>query len=317
MTRQLRNEPLKVDAATVWRPSCSLDALRVRAEMLGITRRFFAEREVLEVQTPCLGRHTVTDPAIESLRLAAEGRFLQTSPEYHMKRLLAAGAPSIYQIAPAFRRGEAGRWHNPEFTLLEWYRLGFDAERLMAEVAELVDALLGPGRYEQRTYAALLQGRFGIDAADQDAIRACARDLGLGAGDLGEATDLLAADAVAAVDAERVFVTAYPAEQAALARVAADGTAARFELVVQGVEVANGYDELTDAKALQARFAHDLRERRRRDLPAVTPDPALVVAQEHGLPACAGVAMGFDRLVALRLGAPGVAAALAFDWRRA
>ena len=317
MTRQLRNEPLKVDAATTWRPSCSLDALRVRAELLGITRRFFAEREVLEVQTPCLGRHTVTDPAIESLRLAAEARFLQTSPEYHMKRLLAAGAPSIYQIAPAFRRGEAGRWHNPEFTLIEWYRLGFDAARLMAEVAELVDALLGPGHYEQRTYAALLQERFGIELTDEDAIRACAHGLGLGEGDLAEATDLLVADAVAAVDAERVFVTAYPAEQAALARLAADGTAARFELVVQGVEVANGYHELTDAAALQARFAQDLRERRRRDLPAVTPDPALVAAQEHGLPACAGVAMGFDRLVALRLGVPGVAEAMAFDWRRA
>lgn len=306
-----------MDAAAAWRPSCSLAALRTRAKMLGTVRRFFADRDVLEVQTPCVGRHTVTDPAIDSVPLADGERFLQTSPEYHMKRLLAAGAPSIYQIAPAFRRGEAGRWHNPEFTLIEWYRLGFDAERLMAEVAALVDALLGPGDYQRRTYAALLEHRFGVRTDDHAGIRACARRLGLASGHLAEALDLLVADAVAGVDAERVFVTAYPADQAALARLDARGTAARFELVVKGLEVANGYDELTDANALQARLAHDARRRRRTGLPAVTPDAALIAAQRHGLPACAGVAVGFDRLLALRLGAKRVAEALAFDWQRA
>ena len=306
-----------MDAAAAWRPSCSLAALRTRAEMLGAARRFFAERDVLEVQTPCLGRHTVTDPAIDSLPLAAEKRFLQTSPEHHMKRLLAAGAPSIYQIAPAFRRGEAGRWHNPEFTLIEWYRLGFDAPQLMAEAAALVDALLGPGRYDRRTYAALLEGRFGVATDDHAGIRTCARRLGLASGDLAEALDLLVADAVAGLGAARVFVTAYPADQAALARLDADGTAARFELVVNGVEVANGYHELTDANALQTRLADDARRRRRTGLSAAVPDPALIAAQRHGLPACAGVAVGFDRLVALRLGATCVAHALTFDWQRA
>ena len=284
--------------------------------MLAAVRRFFAARDVLEVQTPLVGRHTATDPAIDSVRVA-DGGFLQTSPEHHMKRLLAAGAPSIYQIGPAFRRGEAGRWHNPEFTLVEWYRLGCNAERLMDEVAELVDALLGAGRYQRRTYAALLQERFGVDVDNKRAIVAAARALGLQGDDVGDAADLLVADAVAGVDAERVFVTAYPAEQAALARCNADGTAARFELVVRGLEVANGYDELTDADELRARMAADAERRRTKNLPPVVPDAALLAAQRHGLPACAGVALGFDRIVALRLGAQSVAEALAFDWLRA
>ena len=284
--------------------------------MLAAARKFFADRGVMEVQTPLAGHHTVTDPAIASVPLA-DGRFLQTSPEHHMKRLLAAGAPSIYQIAPAFRHGEAGRWHNPEFTLIEWYRLGFDAERLMAEVAELVDALLGPAHYERRTYARLLQDRFGVDAADHGAIVAHARGLGLQGDDAGDAADLLVAQAVAAIDAERVFITAYPGEQAALARRNADGTAARFELVVRGLEIANGYDELTDAEELETRMGADAERRRAKGLSPVAPDAALLAAQQHGLPACAGVALGFDRLVALRLGAKTLAEALTFDWLRA
>ena len=284
--------------------------------MLAAARGFFAAREVLEVQTPLVGRHTVTDPAIASVPLA-DGGFLQTSPEHHMKRLLAAGAPSIYQIAPAFRHGETGRWHNPEFTLIEWYRLGFDAERLMAEVRALVDALLGPATYQRRTYAQLLHDRFGVDTADHGAIVAHARSLGLQGDDPSDAADLLIADAVAALDAERVFVTAYPGEQAALARRNADGTAARFELVVRGLEVANGYDELTDAEELETRMAADAERRQQRGLPPVAPDAALLAAQQHGLPACAGVAVGFDRLVALRLGAETLAEAITFDWPRA
>lgn len=284
--------------------------------MLAAVRSFFADRDVMEVQTPLVGRHTVTDPAIASVPLA-DGGFLQTSPEHHMKRLLAAGAPSIYQIAPAFRHGEAGRWHNPEFTLIEWYRLGFDTGLLMVEVAALVDALLGPAHYERRTYTWLLQDRFGVDAADHGAIVEHARRLGLQGDDIGDAADLLVADAVAAIDAERVFITAYPGDQAALARRNADGTAARFELVVRGLEIANGYDELTDAEELETRMAADVQRRSARDLPPVIPDAALLAAQQHGLPICAGVALGFDRLVALRLGAKTLAEALTFDWLRA
>ena len=301
---------------TDWRPSCSVPALRARAALTDEVRGFFAERGVLEVQTPVLGRHTVTDPAIDSLR-CEDGGYLQTSPEYHMKRLLAAGAPSIYRIGPAFRRGEAGRWHNPEFTMVEWYRLGFDAPRLMDEVAELVNAALGEAPYRQLAYADILRRRFGIDHDDAKAVLDGAERLGLPAGsNLADARDLLLADALAAIGG-RVFVTRFPAAQAALARLNDDGCAERFELVCDGLELANGYHELTDAKQLQSRMTADAATRRRRGLAGVAADEALLAAHRHGLPECAGVALGFDRLLALRLKASSLAETLPFDWRRA
>lgn len=291
-------------------------ALRARAELLAAARRFFAARGVLEVQTPALGRAGVTDPAIANLT-AAGGRFLQTSPEYHMKRLLAAGAPSIYQIAPAFRAGERGRWHNPEFTLLEWYRLGFDAERLMDEVAALVDALLGPGDYQHRTWDELIAGAIGGDDISPRRLVRAARRLGFAGGGPAAAADLVLADAIRALGAGRVFVTGYPVDQAALARLGPDGRAARFELVVRGIEVANGYHELADGEELERRLTAAAGERARRRLPAIALDTALLAAHRHGLPDCAGVAMGLDRLLALKLGARSLAEVLAFDWQRA
>ena len=314
---QPADEPAADEQAQgLWRPSCGIETLHARAALLDASRRFFAERGVLEVQTPALGGAGVTDPAIESLRIQG-GRFLQTSPEYHMKRLLAAGAPSIYQIAPAFRRDENGRWHNAEFTLLEWYRLGFDADRLMDETAELVNALLGPAPYRRVTFGELLRARFGDRAGSPTALVAEARALGLRGHDVDAARDLLVADAIAELDADRVFVTRYPAEQAALARLDEDGCAARFELVVNGLEVANGYHELQDAKELRTRMERDAAERAKRGLPAVAPDPALIAAHRHGLPDCAGVAVGIDRLLALKLGVDSLGEVLAFDWRRA
>ena len=303
-----------------WRPSCELDTLRVRAAMLAATRRFFADRDVLEVQTPVLGRHTVTDPAIASWHTADDQRFLQTSPEYHMKRLLAAGAPSLYQIGPAFRHGEVGRWHNPEFIMIEWYRLGFDAKQLMDEVAALVDVLLGDGGYRTLSCADLLRQRFGFALATVDAatLRQLAGEAGLGSdASADEALDWLLAEALNAARAERIFVTDFPASMAALARLNEDGSAARFELVVHGLEIANGYHELADADELAARLVADRERRRRRGLPAIAADEMLLAAQRHGLPDCAGVAVGFDRLVALKLDADSIADTLAFDWRRA
>ena len=299
-----------------WRPSCALTVLHERGRMLGAIRAFFATRDVLEVQTPVLGRHTVADPALDSM-VAAAGRYLQTSPEHHMKRLLAAGAPSIYQIAPAFRDGEAGRWHNPEFTMLEWYRLGFDAQSLMQEVAALVDALLGDARYEHRTCADLLGTHFGIDINDTDALLDVGRALGLTDPRLDEAADLALAEALAALAPRRVFVTGFPPALAALARIGPDGYAERFELVIDGVEIANGYHELADAEELSARMDQDARRRRARGRPPVAADARLLAAHRHGLPDCAGVAVGVDRLLALKLGLPSLADALAFSWDRA
>ncbi len=308
---------------TDWRPSATIDALRIRAAMLRETREFFARRGVTEVHTPALGIATVTDPAIDSMCTSvpgAPGRYLQTSPEYHMKRLLAAGAPSIYQIGPVFRAGERGRWHNPEFTMLEWYRLGFDAARLIAEVADLVDALLGPATYERQSHADLINARFGIDAnADDPSVYLeAARGLGLGT-DAGmeDALDLLLAESIASSTARRLFITDFPPRLAALARIGPDGMAARFELAVEGIEVANGYGELCDPDELEARMDDDRRCRRAAGRPDVAADQRLLAAQRQGLPDCAGVAVGFDRLVALRLGMSSVAEAMSFDWERA
>lgn len=312
--------PTGLDSDAQWRPSCAVDALQARAGILRATREFFAARGVLEVQTPVLGAATVTDPAVESLFVGAARRYLQTSPEYHMKRLLAAGAPSIYQIGPVFRAGEQGRWHNPEFTMLEWYRLGFDSGQLMDEVAALVDVLLGAAAYERRTYAELIGTRFGgkvqVDDAGACLEAACALGLDREAG-IEDALDLLLAEAIASSRERRLFVTGFPARLAALARVGPDGMAARFELVVEGVELANGYHELCDASELEVRMAADTRRRQSSGRVAVAADARLVAAQRRGLPGCAGVALGFDRLVALRLGMSGVSEAMSFDWERA
>ena len=282
--------------------------------MLRDIRTFFAELDVLEVETPLLGRRTTTDPAIDSL--ASGERWLQTSPEHHMKRLLAAGAPSIFHLGAVFRAGEAGRWHNPEFTMLEWYRRGFDAAALMAEVAALVDRLLGPADYQRRSCSEILEARFGSACMEPGEAEAKALELGLAAQSAGDATDLLLAEALSTLSG-RCFVTKFPPTMAALAAMDVDGRALRFELVVDGLEVANGYRELQDAAELARRIAADNAQRVRRGRGAVEADAALVAAHQHGLPPCAGVAIGVDRLLALQQGLPSVAATMAFDWQRA
>ena len=275
-----------------WRPTCSVVALRARAELLAQIRAFFAEIDVIEVQTPTLGRTSVTEPQIESLR-AQGGAFLQTSPEHYMKRLLAAGAPSLYQLGPVYRAGESGRLHQEEFTMLEWYRLGFDDQALMAEVSDLIDRLLEPMSYERTTYENLVGTVHGESAE----------------------LDLAYAQAVAALGPGRCFVTDFPASQAALARVHGDGAdarAARFELIIDGVEVANGYHELTDAAELAARMARDNQQRLAAGREPLAPDERLLTAMQAGLPDCAGVAIGVDRLVMLAVGASSLAEVVPF-----
>ena len=261
-----------------WQPLASVAALTQRAALLRRIREFFHQRDVVEVQTPLLGKATVTDPDVDSI--AVGSRFLQTSPEYFMKRLLVAGMPSCYQLASAFRQDEQGRNHNPEFTLLEWYRLGFDHLQLMREVAELVDDVLGPTEVRNATYAELV--------GDLDRPR--------------EELDLAFANACDEL-VGRWFITDYPAEQAALARLASDTAAARFEMVIDGVEIANGYWELLDAETHRIRFQRDNEIRRQRGKPEQTEDEAFLAALDAGLPSCAGVALGVDRLVMLALGA--------------
>jgi len=274
-----------------WRPSASIEHLQQRAGLLAQARAFFAQRQVVEVQTPVLASHSVTEPDVQSVQVPGYG-YLQTSPEYHIKRLLAAGMPSCYQLGPAFRHGEQGRLHNPEFTMVEWYRLGFDHHQLMHEVADLVDLMLGPKPYQRLSYADLVG-----DAKE--------RPRG--------ALDLAFAEACEGLTPGRFFITDYPADQAALARINPDGqTAARFELVIDGVEIANGYWELQDPEEHRQRFATDAEVRQQRDLPRMKVDEAFLAALTHGMPACAGVAVGFDRLVMLAVGASDLSQVLAF-----
>jgi lysyl-tRNA synthetase class 2 len=313
-----------------WRPTATYEALERRAALLTRTREFFAARHVLEVETPILSRAAVTDPQIESLTTHIAGLpgpyHLSTSPEFAMKRLLAAGSGDIYQLCRVFRDEEHGRWHNPEFTLLEWYRLGFDDGALMTEVEALVTALFEPQRRlaaaERLTYAQALERHAGVDAhADSDATlarAAAARGIDCGAElDRDGRLDLLMGLVVGpALGHERpCFVCDYPASQASLARLkpGLPRVAARFELYLDGVELANGFHELTNPDEQRGRFTQDLATRRARGQVEPPLDEHLLAALAHGIPDCAGVALGFDRLVALALGAKRLAEGMAFS----
>lgn len=313
-----------------WRPRGDRARWERRAEVVAGLRRFFAERGVLEVETPVLCARGAMDPAIASFSaVGPDGRvrWLQTSPEYAMKRLLAAGSGAIFQIARAFRAGEAGPSHNPEFTLLEWYRPHCDHHRLMEEVGDLVVSVLACPAPRRVAYARAFRALAGVDVdrAPLGTLRERARAAGASgrtaAGlDRDGCLDLLLSHIVQPglsrlVGARAVFLHDYPASQAALARVAStpDGERAeRFELFVDGLELANGYHELTDPVEQQRRFESERARRRKAGLPPMEIDERLTAALGHGLPPCAGVALGLDRLVMLALGLPRIEDAIAF-----
>ena len=315
-----------------WQPTASRRVLESRAQQLNWVRGFFAQRGVLEVETPVLGQCGVTDVNIDSIAastMPVAGQqggqgWLQTSPEYHMKRLLAAGSGSIYQVSRVFRDGERGRRHNPEFSLLEWYRPGFDDRQLMCEVAELVCGWLDLPQPKRISYRRLLQDHAGIDPFEASAadLREACRAL-VGDGDLPASLDrdgcldlLMSFRVEPVLGFERpVFVTGYPASQAALARISREdghSVAHRFELYVQGVELCNGYWELTKPREQRRRFHDDNVRRRRLDKPEMPVDERFLASLESGLPDCAGVALGLDRLLMLRCGADDISEVLAF-----
>lgn len=319
-----------------WRPAAGLDVLRLRAQVLATLRAFFAARSVLEVDTPALSSAAVTDLHLDSFATAYAGGpvfYLHTSPELPMKRLLAAGSGCIYQIAKVFRNGETGRLHNPEFSLLEWYRLGFDLERLMAEVADLVMLVLGDRlplqAPEYLSYGALFQRALGLDphTATVAALTACAATHGLRAppgmpqDDPNPWLDLLLSHCLEPRlgQGRLSFVYDYPAAQAALARIRPDHppVAERFELYLDGIELANGFQELTDAAEQRRRFERDNRLRAARQLPLLPVDERFLAALEFGLPDCAGVALGLDRLVMMAAGKTCVQDVLSFPLERA
>jgi len=298
--------------------------------MLKSARAFFEERGVLEVETPILSAAAVSDPQIESLATQIAGlpgrRYLCPSPEYAMKRLLAAGSGDIYQICKVFRDAERGRWHNPEFTMIEWYRVGLDDAALMDEVEALIGRLLAPfrvlGAAERLSYAAALQRHAGVDAfgASEDDLLAAARRHGIHCDaelDRDAKLDLLMGLIVGPRlgSGNPCFVCDYPASQAALARLkpGLPQVAARFELYLDGLELANGFHELVQPREQRARFTRDLALRSERGQVQTPLDENFLAALESGLPDCAGVALGFDRLASIAIGADRLSDAMAFS----
>lgn len=324
-----------------WRPTAELATLRLRAGLLARVRAFFTARGVLEVETPALSAAAVTDPHLASFAVRYTGPgprhgqplYLHTSPEFPMKRLLAAGSGCIYQIARVFRDGEAGHRHNPEFTLLEWYRVGFDHHRLMDEVAELVTELLAErlalAEPERFSYRELFQHHLNLDPhrASTAELAACAEKHSvpippeMPADDADPWLDLLLTHWIEPrLESGRLtFVYDYPATQAALARLRPGDppVGERFELYVGGVELANGFHELGDAAEQRRRFELGNAARQARELPLMPVDENLLAALAAGLPACAGVALGFDRLVMLAAGKASLAEVMAFPVGRA
>jgi elongation factor P--(R)-beta-lysine ligase len=312
--------------------AATAEALRLRASLLHRTRAFFASRGVLEVETPALSGAGISDPAIHPIvaRCATLGLadcYLQTSPEYAMKRLLAAGSGDIYQLCRVFRDRELGRWHQPEFTLLEWYRVGWDDAMLIVEVEALLTELLGEGlpRARRLRYRDVFVDLLGLDpCGDSTNWAERLRDHGLDVPaklEPAAVLDLaLGAAIVPRLDANTpTFICDYPASQAALARIKPGNppVAARFELFFGGLELANGFWELADATEQRRRFDRENAVRAARGDPVAPVDRHLLEALGQGLPDCAGVAVGFDRVVALAAGAGELAAVLAFAHRAA
>ncbi len=323
-----------------WRPAANQDHLLARATLLRAVREYFDGTQALEVVTPTLSAAATTDPAIESFVTHCSDRnnscrYLQTSPEFPMKRLLCAGSGDIYQICTVFRQGESGRHHNPEFQLLEWYRLEFDHHRLMDEVAELVSTVLqafemsAPVEFSRISYRNAIKQVTGFELEQldyQQIEHILARhtvDCPLSANDpLDHWFDLLMSTVVAPSFAHNhfTFIYDYPASQAALARLRTEGestVAERFELYYGELELANGFHELNDAAEQADRFRHEQQLRIERGHAKVPFDQNLIAALQAGLPDCAGVALGLDRLLMLATGTDNIYQLISFPDDRA
>jgi elongation factor P--(R)-beta-lysine ligase len=305
-----------------------LTNLKQRADLLQRLRGFFHERAFIEVESPLLSAEVIPELHIEppSLDTADGRRWLQASPELHMKRLVAAGMEALFQVTRSFRAGEQGRLHNPEFTIVEWYRVGDDLAGGMALLDNLCRSLLDTPPARRTSYAEAFQKYLGIcpHTASCEELHQCASRQGVAIPEGLEQTNrdewlnlLLATRIEPHLGADvPELLHAYPASQASLAKVTphADGirVAERFELYWQGVELANGYCELTDAAELRERLTEVNRQRAAEGRTVLPLPESLLSAQERGLPACAGCALGFDRLVMLALGAASIGEVMAF-----
>lgn len=314
---------------TFWQPSASIEMLRMRSQLLSKIRHFFQQRHYLEVETPVMSRFGITDVYLSNIKamFRNESYCLQTSPEYHMKRLLAAGSGPIFQLARVFRDDELGRWHNPEFTMLEWYQLNIDHHQLMDEMDELLQMALQCQPMIRKTYqqSFLEICDFNPLSTSISELKAVLKRFELDnvlptdEQDPDQYLFLLMSHVIEpALGQEVVPVAVYnfPPSQAALAQIN-QGVAERFEVYFKGVELANGFHELTDASSQAERFKQDLMIRQQQGMILPEPDEYLLQALESGLPSCSGVALGIDRLLALAFSQPNIAKTIAFDFSRA
>jgi len=306
-----------------WQPTANFQALAQRAECCRQIRQFFEARQVLEIDVPVLARASVTDPNLTAIQARANNldAYLQTSPEYFMKRLLAAGSGALFYLGKAFRDHEYGRRHHPEFTMLEWYRVGFNDRDLMRETLALLAVLLPDFTATETTYRRLFETKFGINPHKVGVaeLKTLAEQHCAAQFDDAQANtwlDLLFSHCIEPELSGLVVVADFPASQGALAKVErnsdGDWVARRFEIYADGLELANGYWELTDAAELRQRFLSDQALRRSRGQWVPEIDQALLAAQESGLPDCAGIAMGVDRVLMRRLGVEDIGATMAF-----
>lgn len=300
-----------------WQPTASIASLKQRAAIIKRIRDFFQSREVWEVETPLLSCASIPDPNIPSFALA-NGLYLQTSPEFAMKRLLAANSGDIFQICKAFRHDEVSKTHNPEFTMLEWYRVGFDHHQLMDEMDALLQTLLNTNKPADRlTYQAVFEKTLAINphTTSTDELKQCAEQHALsieGTLTKDEWLDVLFTHLIQDALQDVTFIYDYPASQAALARIN-NGVAERFEVFAKGHELANGFHELADANEQRSRFENDLSKRETLGLSPLPIDKNLLAALEQGLPDCAGVALGIDRLIMLMLDLKHIKDVLSFN----
>ena len=316
-----------------WQPGINLSSLRDRSELLQNLRSFLQQRQVLEVDVPVLGSTTVTDSNIESIKASVSGNsaYLQTSPEYFMKRLLAAGSGDIFCLGKSFRDAEIGRRHNPEFTMLEWYRCGWNEHQLMDEVAELIGQIANarseaPLVITKASYRDCFKSVFGIDPHTTELVTLQQMAAELGSESWAEESRANCLDLLFSLKVEAqlpdglVLIYDYPACQAALAQIHLDtqgqSVSRRFEAFFDRMELANGYMELTDAREQRQRFDKDRSQRQTGDKPEIAVDEKLMAALNQGLPSCAGVALGIDRLLMQLQGAVSLDEVMVFSWSR-
>ncbi|MCP3673445.1 MAG: elongation factor P--(R)-beta-lysine ligase [Gammaproteobacteria bacterium] len=310
-----------------WRPSTSQDALRARAQMLTSIRSFFQQKNVLEVDTPSLSQCTITDVYLEPMtskcQCIGQGKaplYLQTSPEFAMKRMLASGSGCIYQICRAFRDDELGRFHNPEFLMLEWYRVGFDHKQLMSEMDELLMLVLESEPADRVSYQQLFFDTLQLDplTVSDDVLNQLVLSKANGP-DLDDRDQNLQCLFSTLIEpniapSKPIMVYDFPASQSALARLSTSDprVADRFEVYYRGVELANGFHELKDADEQRQRFLDDNAQRKRLNKSTKPLDERFLAALTSGLPNCAGVALGLDRLLMLKLNKPSISDVLPF-----